>query len=453
MRIEEAYIEKSKKSAAMAIEGRKYLAGGMSTDTRYCKPHSLYFERAEGSRKYDVDGNEYIDYFGGHGSLMLGHCHPEVQAAAIAAYEKGSQYASGHPWEIEWARRVTENIPSADKVRFTASGTEATHLAIRMARAYTGKPKLIRFKGHYHGWHDHTCSGYSSHMDGSVMTGVLPAIGENTILLTAGDSEALQAAFRNNDDIAGLIMEPTGAHFGTMPMLTPPKEVLDQVRQLCTEHKAVFILDEVVSAFRIDSGSAQEFFGVKPDLTTLGKILTGGLSGGAVAGREDIMALLDFDYTREHGLDKIMHQGTFTGHPASAASGMKTLDIITSTDVCSRANQHAETLRVELNLMMEKYKLPWAFFGDYSVFHFFTNPLGHELKPGDFDQYAYTFEEYSQPRKDIVDLLFKALVVEGVTLNRYASGFLSGAHTEEDVSATLIAFDRAIPRVKAELGM
>lgn len=453
MNIEQAYIGKSTKSGELAKRAREYLAGGMSTDTRYCKPYSIYYNRAAGSRKFDVDGNEYIDYFGGHGALMLGHCHPEVQAAAIAAYEKGSQYASGHPWEVEWARRVTDNIPSAERVRFAASGTEATHLAIRLARAYTGKPKIIRFKGHYHGWHDHTCSGYSSHMDGSVMSGVLPAIGENTILLTAGNSHELQQAFEQHNDIAGLIMEATGAHFGTLPMTAPPQYVLEEVRELCDHHQAVFILDEVVSAFRIGMGGAQAYYGVIPDLTTLGKVLSGGLPGGAVAGREEIMALLDFEYTAEHGVEKIMHQGTFTGHPASAASGIATLDIIKSQDVCSKASALAARMRTELNLMLEEQGLPWAYFGDFSVFHFFTNPLGKPLKPTEFDEYAHSFEEYKSADKNVVDKLFKALVVEGVSVNRYCSGFLSGAHTDEDVSLTLSAFGRACHSVKQELGL
>lgn len=453
MTIDDSYISKTPKSGKMAEEARKYLAGGMSTDTRYCKPYSIFYERAAGSRKYDIDGNEYIDYFGGHGALMLGHCHPDVQTAAINAYEKGSQYASGHPWEVEWGKRVVENIPSADKVRFTGSGTEATHLAIRLARAFTGKPKIIRFKGHYHGWHDHTCSGYTSHMDGSVMSGVLPAIGENTILLTAGDRRELRQAFKRHDDIAGLIMEPTGAHFGTRPMLKPPEDVLPEVRSLCDQNNAIFILDEVVSAFRIGLGGAQEYFGVTPDLTTLGKVLTGGLPGGAVAGREDIMALLDFRFTEENSVEKIMHQGTFTGHPASAASGIATLDIIKTHNVCDIATEMAGTLRHELNQILEELDLPWSFFGDFSVFHFFSNPENRLLKPTEFDPYSTSPGEFSAPRKDVLDTLFKALVIEGISVNRYCSGFLSGAHTQQDLADTVAAVARACHRVKTELDL
>jgi glutamate-1-semialdehyde 2,1-aminomutase len=451
--IRDAYVNKSPESARMALEARKYLAGGMSTDTRYWDPYGLIFERAEGTRKYDVDGNEYLDFFGGHGSLMLGHCHPEVQAAAKSALDRGSQFAGGHPPETEWARTITEFVPSADKVRFTASGTEATHLAIRLARAFTGKSKIVRFKGHYHGWHDHVCSGYSSHLDGSVMSGVLPCIGENTILLTNGSRQELEDAFRRHRDIAGVIMEPTGAHFGNVPLAASPRDVLQHVRELCNEHGSVFILDEVVSCFRIAPGGAQWHYGISPDITTLGKIITGGLPGGAVAGREDIMGLLDFEFAKQRDIEKVLHQGTFTGYPASAAAGAAAMKIIAATQACEHASRLAQDMRRRLNRLLESEKLPWAFYGDFSVFHFFTNPRRRSIKPTEFNAQEHTFEEFKYSRKEVAEALSMALHVHGVSVNRHSLGFLSGVHTAEDVDLALSRFEEALHLVKQNVSV
>ena len=443
----EAYVARTPGSASINAEAQQFLAGGMTTDTRFFNPYGPIFHRAHGARKFDVDDNEYLDFFGGHGALMLGHGHPDVVAAATAALSEGCQFAAGHPRESDWASRITNMLPVADKVRFTASGTEATLLAIRLARAFTGRPKIVRFRGHYHGWHDHACSGYISHFDGSPMRGLLPAVAENVILITAGDSAGLHDAFKANDDIAAVLMEPNGGHFGTIPQ---PPSVLPEVRELCDRHGSLLILDEVVSAFRIAPGGAQAYYDVHADLTTLGKILAGGLPGGGVTGREEIMDLMDFDEARRLGVEKIMHQGTFNGHPASAAAGIATLDIIASTDACQYANALGKKMRAQLNQLMKDESLPWAFYGESSVFHFFTNPLGRSIDAHSFVPYEHKLEEYLDKPMHIVEALRTALLVHGVDLNRHCSGFLSAAHSDNDIDEALGAFERAIHMVKAE---
>jgi glutamate-1-semialdehyde 2,1-aminomutase len=444
----DAYVAQTPGSARINAEARQVLAGGMTTDTRLFKPYGPIFHRAQGVRKFDVDDNEYLDFFGGHGALMLGHGHPDVVAAATAALSEGCQFAAGHPRESEWASRIKIMLPVADKVRFTASGTEATLLAIRLARAFTARPKIVRFRGHYHGWHDHACSGYISHFDGSPMRGLLPAVAENVILIAAGDSAGLRKAFKVNDDIAAVLMEPNGGHFGTIPQ---PPSVLPEVRELCDRHGSLLILDEVVSAFRIAPGGAQAHYGVHADLTTLGKILAGGLPGGGVTGREEIMDLMDFDEARRLGGEKIMHQGTFNGHPVSAAAGIATLDIIASTDACAHANLLGEHMRAQLNQLMKDESLPWAFYGESSVFHFFTNPLERSIDAKSFIAHEHKLEEYMDKPMHIVEALRTALLVQRVDVNRHCSGFLSAAHSDNDIDEALGAFEKAIHMVKAEI--
>ena len=231
------------------------------------------------------DGNEYVDYAGGHGALLLGHGRPEVLAAIQDALPDGTHPGANHEREVRWAQIVRELVPCAERVRFTSSGTEATHMALRLARAHTGKNKIVRFKGHFHGWHDHMTSGYMSHFDGAPTAGVLPDLASQVILLPPGDEEAARTAFEADDDIAAAILEPTGGSFGLVPHAF---EFLGFLRELTAKHGAVLIFDEVITGFRVFPGGAQGYFGVTPDMSTHAKIIAGGLPGGAVAGRKEI---------------------------------------------------------------------------------------------------------------------------------------------------------------------
>ena len=452
MNILEAYRTKTPSSEGVARKAEQFIAGGVTSDTRYFLPYGLCIERGLGALKYDVDGNEYLDFFGGHGSLILGHNHPDVIAATRQAVEQGWQYAATHPGEAEWAQKIVGLIPSAEKVRFTASGTEATLLAMRLARAYTGRPLIVRFKGHYHGWHDHACFGYLSHFDGTATVGVLPSIADNIILLRAGDREALQQAFEQHGrQIAAVIIEPTGSHFGNIPM--PSAEVLGDIETLTHEHKSLFILDEVLAGFRVTRGGAQAYYGVTPDLTPLGKVVTGGMPGGALTGKSEIMNLVDVDYTQQHGLEKVMHQGTFNAHPVAAAAGMATLDIVARTDVSQKINALASKMRDGLNNLFEEESLPWAYYGEFSDFHLFVNPMNRPLKPSQFDANEPGFDEYREKPLELLTRLRMALLLEGVDLNRHCTGFMSAAHTEADVARALSAYGRAIYRVKQEVNI
>src|SRR5215813_4371264 len=369
-------------SAAASEKASRLFPSGVTHDSRYIEPYGLYITRAQGPRKWDVDGNCYVDYFGGHGALLLGHCHPKVVEAVKQQMERSTHFGASHETEIAWAEWVMKRVPSAERVRFTSSGTEATLMALRLARAFTGKSKIIRFKHHFHGWHDHMTSGYASHFDGSPTPGVLPGVTTGLLLAEQNDAEGLARLLEQHDDIAAAIIEPTGAHGAQLPI---DPGFLVALRELTRQHGVLLIFDEVVTGFRVSPGGAQAEYGIRPDLTTLAKILAGGLPGGAITGRKEILDLLDFQVTKAADREKITHQGTFNANPLSAAAGIACLRIVRESDACDRANRYGDELRRRINEVFEEERVPWAAYGTFSMFHIFTNPDGVAISPTRFD--------------------------------------------------------------------
>src|SRR6266481_7470563 len=390
-----AYRAATPGSAAASEKASRLFPSGVTHDSRYIEPYGLYVTRAQGPRKWDVDGRCYVDYFGGHGALLLGHGHPKVVDAVQRQIERGTHFGASHETEIAWAEWVMRLVPSAERVRFTSSGTEATLMAVRLARAFTGKSKLIRFKHHFHGWHDHMTSGYASHFDGSPTPGVLPGVAGELLLAEQNDAEGLARLLETNNDVAAAIIEPTGAHGAQLPI--DPK-FLTELRELTRQHGVVLIFDEVVTGFRVSPGGAQAEYGIRPDLTTLAKILAGGLPGGAVAGRKDILDLLDFQVTKGAGKEKIAHPGTFNANPLSASAGIAALRIVRESDACARANRYGEDLRRRLNEVFEEEHVPWAVYGTFSSFELFTNPEGVAITPTRFNPHDYSFATLKSDR-------------------------------------------------------
>lgn len=442
-----AYRERTPESARLALEAQDFLPSGIAHDARVCDPYGIYVARAEGPRKWDVDGNEYVDYFGGHGALLLGHNHPVVLKATQEALSLGTHFGANHPREIEWARLVQKLVPSAERVRFTSSGTEATLMALRLARAFTGKPKLVRFLTHFHGWHDHMTAGHTNHFDNTPTAGVIAGITDHTILLPPGDLDAMRKLFASRDDIAAAIIEPTGSGFGVVP------HTADFVRALREETKkkgALLILDEVVTGFRVSPGGAQGEFGIRPDLSTFAKILAGGMPGGAVTGRKDILDELDFKVAASRGREKIAHPGTYNGNPVSAAAGIATLNIIGSTDACAKANAFAAELRQKLNEAIVAENAPFAFYGTYSGFQLFMNPKRRKLDPLAFDALAIPYTELKDADKAVVQKLRLALLVNGVDFNGRLGGLVSATHGKAELDKTVDAFRAALRMLRAE---
>ena len=231
-----------------------------------------------------------VDYFGGHGALILGHSHPAMVEAVQRQIEIGTHWGSAHELEMRWAELINRMVPCAERVRFTGTGTEATHLAIRLMRAYTGRSKIVRFVGHFHGWHDQVAGGANSHYDGSTPAGVLSGITGETILCSTDSLESVTRVLESRDDIAGVLLEAAGASTGQVPL---PAGVHAGLRALTKKHGVVLMFDEVVTGFRWSRGGAQARYGVTPDICAMAKIVAGGLPGGAIGGRADILDQLD----------------------------------------------------------------------------------------------------------------------------------------------------------------
>lgn len=447
-RIVAAWRQASPRSAALAAEAATLLPSGITHDARHVEPYGPYIARAQGAHKWDVDGRRYIDFFGGHGALILGHAHPAVTAAVAAALPEGTQFGANHPREIAWARAIQRLVPAAERIRFTSSGTEATLLAVRLARAFTGRPVLLRLAGHFHGWHDQMTSGYTSHFDGTATPGVLEAVAAASPLLPPGDLDAVEAVLRKRRDVAALIYEPTGCSFGQVPLDAAYAQGL---RDLTNKYGVLLIFDEVITGFRVARGGAAEAFGVTPDLVTFAKIVSGGLPGAAVAGRREILDQIDFAAMEAAGREKISHPGTFNANPLSAAAGIACLTILAETDANDVANARATRLRAGLNAMLAEEGLKWAVYGSFSGFHLFTNPQGRpEINPLAFDAMRIPMAELKGADKALVNRLRLALYLNGVDPNPRLGGFTSAAHSETDITQTIAAYRAAIGLLRAE---
>jgi len=321
-------------------------------------------------------------------------------------------------------------------------------MALRLARAFTGKSKIIRFKHHFHGWHDHMTSGYASHFDGSPTPGVLPGVTTGLVLAEQNDAVGLARLLDDDDDIAAAILEPTGAHGAQLPI---DPAFLVELRELTRQHGVLLIFDEVVTGFRVSPGGAQVEYGIRPDLSTLAKILAGGLPGGAITGRKDILDLLDFQVTKAADREKISHQGTFNANPLSAAAGVAALEIVGTTDACARANRYGETLRRRINEVFEEERVPWAVYGAFSNFHFFTNPGRTAITPTRFDPKAVPAEAFFDKRQaGLVHKFRLAMMTHGVDFSGSPGGITSATHGEAELEDTMTALRKAIRMLKQE---
>jgi glutamate-1-semialdehyde 2,1-aminomutase len=444
----ERYRAKTPKSAALYERARLAFPSGLTHDSRVLDPYPLFVERAAGPRKWCVDGHEYVDYFGGHGALLLGHCAPEVVAAVQRQATLGTHFGSAHELELRWAELIKKLVPGADRVRFTASGTEATHLALRLARAFTGKDKVVRFLGHFHGWHDHVAAGSNSHYDGTRPIGVLPDIVEATILMPTDEVEPTVSLLQSRDDIAAVVVEPSGASWGQVPL---PPGFLRGLRDATAQRGVVLIFDEVITGFRYSSGGAQQTFGITADLCTMAKIVAGGLPGGALAGRREIMEGLDFAATKAAGRERVAHQGTYNANPLTAAAGIATLEQVAMTDACRRASAAAARLRAGMNDVLAREGVPWAVYGEHSLFHVFTNPNGLAIDPRRFDPLALGFDGLKRSKNTaLANRLRLAMLIAGVDIMGAPGGTVSATHSEREIELTVAAFRQAVRLTQAE---
>ncbi len=443
MSLEALYRARFARSAALAEEARRRVPGGITHDARFAPTFPLFIERAAGVYKWDVDDNRMIDYWCGHGALLLGHAHPAVTAAVQAQAARGTHYGAESSLGLRWAALVQQLIPGAEQVRFTASGTESTMLAIRLARAATRRPTIVRFAGHFHGWHD----GLAPGADPSDPHAGLTSATLDYVLTIPTSLDALDTALASRDDIAAVVMEPTGASYGMQPL---PQGFFAAVRERTTAHDVLLICDEVVTGFRLSPGGAQAREGVVADLTTLAKILAGGLPGGAVVGREAIMRHLAFGDAAWNNGAKIRHQGTYNANPLSAAAGVAALELIADGTVGAQANAAGSALVAALNERLRERKLRgWTVYGDGSIFHMFADPAV-DLEPGQSPAHLPLAALKTGGDLRVLQPLRMALHLQGIDLMRGRSGFVSALHSADDITVTVAAFDQAIDMLQSE---
>ena len=426
-------------------EALRTFPSGVTHDIRYTTPFPIFIDHAQGSRKWDVDGNEYVDYVMGHGALFLGHSHPEITRAVVEQAPKGTHYGANHRLELEWGQRVKELVPSADEVRFTSSGTEATLMAVRLARGYTGRDKLLKFDHHFHGWHDYVIGTRAAESDSPQSAGVPDATLGNTVSIPQNDISLVENVLAKGE-FAAVILEPTGASWGTAPLR---EDFLTGVREATSRHNTILIFDEVVTGFRVSPGGVQARFGVTPDLTTLAKILAGGLPGGAVAGKADILAMLEFrdDPGWNAGL-RVAHPGTFNANPLSAAAGSTMLAQVATGNHHRQADQLNERLVNDLNAVLQQSETPGRAYGLASYFHILLS----KDCPKDGDGIEWPALAPPPPRLPaaLTAALKRGMLNHGVDLMGGNGGFTSGVHTDEDTTRTVGAFQATLREMKAE---
>lgn len=428
------------------------IAGGVTHDSRYFLPFPIAVKRAAGAYKWDADGHRLLDYWMGHGALLLGHSHPAVVEAVQAQAALGTHYGASHELEITWAESIQAMVPTAELVRFVSSGSEATQLALRLARAYTRRPRSLKFSGHFHGWHDEAAAG-GGNPSSSGQAGVTEAAEAGTILVPAGDAGIVDKALAGGD-IAAVLVEPSGGGWGAVPL---SGEFLRELETVCRRHGTLLIFDEVVTGFRVHTGGAQALHQVRPDLTCLAKVMAGGLPGGAVVGRKAVMELLEFR-PNQPGWDKeskVAHFGTFNANPLSAAAGIAALRVIRDTDAIGHANSLCRQLIDGFNQVLRRRGVRGLAYGQSSMFHIALGVEGlpeHIVAENSAESALAALPAPLQARLlaaakgPETQVVRRAMLLEGVDLMR-TGGFLSLAHTADDLQRTLQAFDRALVRL------
>ncbi len=425
------------RSKALFEEAKRLLPGGVNSPVRAFRAvggDPLMIERAVGSRLYDVDGHAYIDYVGSWGPMIVGHAHPAVVKAIQEAAAQGVSYGAPTPWETVLAGMVVEAVPSIEMVRFVNSGTEATMSAIRLARGVTGRTRIVKFEGCYHGHADSLLVKAGS----GAMTfgvpdslGVPPDLARQTITLPYNDTDAVHAAFQAvGKEIACVIVEPVAGNMGVVP---PRPGFLEALREITAAHRSLLIFDEVMTGFRLGRGGAQAFYGIRPDLTCLGKIIGGGLPVGAYGGPRSIMEQVA-------PLGQVYQAGTLSGNPLAMRAGIETLRLLEEPGIYERLEAKGKQLEegmrelaAQSGIAMQCQRIGSMFTGFFArqpVIDYQT------ARAADTDRYAG---------------FFRAMLEGGVNLppSQFEAAFLSDAHSAADIEGTLVAAKAAFARLRA----
>lgn len=421
-------------------KAKESIPGGVNSPVRAFqsvnKEYPIFIKSGNGSKLYDEDGNEYVDMIGSWGPMILGHNYPKVLEVVRKELENGTSFGLPTKKEVELAELVKSCFPSIEKLRLTTSGTEAAMASVRVARAFTGKNKIIKFEGCYHGHSDSLLVKAGSglltfaHQDSN---GITEGVVKDTVTLPFGDFEKLKETLENDKDIACVIIEPIPANMG---LIETEKEYLEKVREITEKENVVLIFDEVISGFRVSLGGAQKVFGITPDLTVLGKIIGGGYPVGGFGGKKEIMDLIS-------PVGNVYHAGTLSGNPISVAAGIETISILKENpEIYENINKKTEDLADKINKLIEKYNIP------ASVNHFgslFTIFFSKEK--------VKTLEGSMNTNDEFYNIYFDTMLENGVIVppSKYEAHFVSYVHNDEDVEKLLSGVEKTFQKIVEKL--
>ena len=428
------YVERRPTSARLHAEALAYFgAAGATHAARVSDPFRPYITHARGSRKWDVDGNEYIDYTMGHGSLLLGHSHPAIVEAIRAQAAKGLHYGENHEMEIRWASLISSMMPVAERIEFCAAGQEANMMAVRLARVYTGRRKILRFAENYHGWADELAG-----------PGPAGCLAEEVTVLPFNDREAVEKALATHE-YAIMLSEGGGGHMaGQVPI---DLDLQKDLPGLARQHGPLYCVDEVVTGFRDAPGGWQELVGVKPDLSTIGKCVGGGIHVGAVVGREDIFSALSPTASPE---TRVIHAGTWNANPLAAAAGVAACTLYSDGAPQRQAAATARRFRDGGNEVLRRLGIQGRFYSR-SIVHLYLGPVEQEPRTFDFQAPSADVGRLMAPEYDAVKTrLGLHLLQRGVAAFRGSMYVFSSAHTEQDVDSTLEVVEESLVAMRGE---
>jgi glutamate-1-semialdehyde 2,1-aminomutase len=418
-------------------KSQQLIPGGVNSPVRAFRSVGgtpIFFKKGLGSKLWDVDGKEYIDYINSWGPMIVGHAHPVVTKAVQEVAENSLSFGAPTGLELEMAEMINKLVPSMEQVRLVSSGTEATMSAIRVARGFTGRNKLVKFEGCYHGHSDALLvkagSGLLTFGEPS-SAGVPAEVAAHTLTLEYNNTQVLKDLFSQiGDEIACVIIEPV---VGNMNLIVPHMDFLQILRELCTKHGAVLIFDEVMTGFRVHLGGAQALYNIKPDMTTLGKVIGGGLPVGAFGGRKDIMSCLA-------PLGAVYQAGTLSGNPVAVTAGLKTLELIQAPDFHAKLTAQTKKL---VDGLIAVAKEAGVVFNAQSVGGMFGLYFCEKCPS--------SFNEIMQSNKDHFNKFFHSMLESGIYLgpSAFEAGFVSAAHSDEDIALTIAAARKAFQLVAA----